>query len=184
MLNDLQLTQAEEAYKSGSLIAYPTESVFGLGCDPFNRDAVFNLLKLKQREVEKGLILIASHVRQILPLIKPIHPNDLARALKSWPGHHTWVFPKSDLVPDWISGRFDTIAVRVSRHPTVVQLCNRINNCMVSTSANSSNQPVLNSIEQIKSVFGDKIQLYIDEPLGKNSKPSEIIDAHTLKVIR
>ena len=114
------LNLAIDAIKKGGIIVYPTESVYGLGCNPFNEKAVKKLLLLKKREVRKGLILIASNIRQVLPLIKPIDANDLARALKTWPGHHTWVFPKSDLVPDWISGQYDSIAVRVSNHPIVI----------------------------------------------------------------
>lgn len=184
MVAESMLEEAVAAVRSGGIIAYPTESVFGLGCDPFNQEVVLNLLDLKQRDVAKGLILIASHVRQILPLIKPKHADDLARALKTWPGHNTWVFPKSDTVPYWISGDFDTVAIRVSGHKPVVELCNLYGGCLVSTSANQSNQPVLNSITKIKSVFGDKIQFYLDEPLGVQSKPSQIIDAHTLRIIR
>lgn len=179
-----QLEKAKEAFVSGGLIAYPTESVFGLGCNPFNQQAVLKLLTLKQRAVEKGLILIASHIRQILPLIKPKHADDLARALKTWPGHNTWIFPKTSKVPEWVSGSFETIAVRVSKHEAVVQLCNYLNSPLVSTSANLANQPVLNSIKDIKDVFGDKILCYFDAPLGKEQKPSTIRDASTNQIIR
>ncbi len=184
MISDSQLCQAIDVIKSGGIIAYPTESVFGLGCDPFNEKAVKKLLLLKQRSVEKGLILIASHIQQILPLIQPKDANDLARALKSWPGHNTWVFPKSKLVPSWISGEYNSIAIRLTKHPTVLQLCNRFSLPLVSTSANLSNQLDLNSIKDIKAAFGDKIQFYIDAPTGNNKKPSTIRDAHTLKTIR
>ncbi len=184
MISDNHLNQAIDVIKSGGIIAYPTESVFGLGCDPFNHEAVKKLLLLKQRSVDKGLILVASHISQILPLIQPQEANDLARVLKTWPGHNTWVFPKTELVPSWISGEYDSIAIRLSKHPTVLQLCNRLNKPLVSTSANLSNQLNLNSIKDIKAIFGDKIQFYIDAPIGNEKKPSTIRDAHTLKTIR
>ncbi len=179
-----QVEQGVNAIKSGGVIAYPTESVYGLGCNPFNQEAVMKILQLKGRLQEKGLIIIASHVQQILPLIKPIAPNDLARALKTWPGHQTWIFPKSPLVPPWISGAFDTIAVRVSAHPIVKKLCDSLNIPLVSTSANHANQEVLPSIKDIKMQFGDKIDAFINAPLGKHSKPSKITVAHTLKQLR
>ncbi len=179
-----QVEQGVNAIKSGGIIAYPTESVYGLGCNPFYQEAVMKILQLKGRLQEKGLIVIASHVQQILPLIKPIAPNDLARALKTWPGHQTWIFPKSPLVPPWISGAFDTIAVRVSAHPIVKQLCDSLNMPLVSTSANHANQEALCSIKDIKMQFGDKIDAFINAPLGKHSKPSKITVAHTLKQLR
>jgi len=184
MLDEKKLSSIRETVVQGGLIAYPTESVFGLGCDPFNQQAVMQLLALKQRPVSKGLILIASHIEQILPLIQPVSQDDLARALKTWPGHATWVFPKSKKVPAWISGDFPSIAVRVSKHPVVKQVCDRINFPLVSTSANLANQENLNSIKDIKNAFGDKIQFYVDADLGLESSPSTIRDAHSLKIIR
>ncbi len=184
MVSEKQLNKAVVTVKSGGIIAYPTESVYGLGCNPFDEQAVKNVLLLKKRNVNIGLILIASHVRQILPLIKPIDPNDLARALKTWPGHHTWVFPKSKLVPRWISGQYDSIAIRVSNHPVVIQLCQKLNSPLVSTSANISKQGELNSIKNIKTVFGDKIGFYVNAPTGKEVNPSIIHDAHSNTIIR
>ncbi len=179
-----QVEQAARVIKSGGVIAYPTESVYGLGCDPFNQEAVQKILQIKGRMQEKGLIVIASHVQQIVPLIQPMHPNDLARALKTWPGHQTWIFPKSPRVPAWISGNFETIAIRVSAHPIVKALCDKINGPLVSTSANIANQVVLNSIKDIEMQFGDKIDAFINAPLGKHEKPSTITVAHTLEQLR
>ena len=179
-----QVEQAVSVIQSGGIVAYPTESVFGLGCDPFNQKAVERILQIKGRMQEKGLIVIASHVQQIVPLIQPKHPNDLARALKTWPGHHTWIFPKSSRVPAWISGNFETIAVRVSAHPIVKALCDNLNGSLVSTSANIANQAVLNSIKDIEMQFGDKIDAFINAPLGNYDKPSTITVAHTLEQLR
>lgn len=184
MVSEKQLNQAVDTVKSGGIIAYPTESVYGLGCNPFDEKAVKNLLLLKKRNVNKGLILIASHVRQILPLIKPIESNDLARALKTWPGHHTWIFPKSKFVPTWISGHYNSVAIRVSNHPVVIQLCQKLNSPLVSSSANISKQGVLNSIKDIKSLFGDKIGFYVAASTGKEANPSTIRDAHSNTIIR
>jgi len=179
-----QISLAVDVVRSGEVIAYPTESVFGLGCDPFNENAVKNLLQMKQRPIDQGLILVASHIQQILPFIQPIEANDLARALKTWPGHHTWVFPPSKSVPVWITGENKGIAIRLSKHPIVVQLCTQLNQPLVSTSANLSNQDNLNSIKDIKATFGDKIGFYIDAPTGNAKNPSTIQDAHTLKTYR
>jgi L-threonylcarbamoyladenylate synthase len=184
MFNQKQLDQTVGLIKAGGVIAYPTESVFGLGCDPLNEQAVIKLLSLKQRSVDQGLILIASNVRQVLPLIQPQHADDLARALKTWPGHFTWVFPKSNSVPSWISGKYSSIAVRVSKHPIVKLLCDRLNHPLVSTSANISKQDDLNSIKRIQETFGDKIGFYIDAPTGNEKHASPIRDAHTLNTIR
>ena len=184
MISARLVEQTVDIIKSGGLIAYPTESIYGLGCDPFNQQAVLRLLKLKNRPPEKGLILVASNLNQLLPLILPKHPDDLARALKTWPGHHSWIFPKSPMVPSVISGRYDSIAIRLSKHPVIKQICDGLNHALVSTSANLTNQDDLKSITDIRLAFGDKIQLYIDAAIGIDNKASTIIDAHTLEVIR
>ncbi len=181
---DKEVNEAIAVIKSGGIIAYPTEAVFGLGCDPFDEQTVLRLLSLKNRSVKQGLILIASNIRQVLPLIQPVNSDDLARALKSWPGHKTWIFPKSKLVPSWVSGDHNSIAIRVSNHPIVKQLCDKLDQVLISTSANISKQSDLNSIKRIKSTFNDKIQLYIDAPVGNETKSSTIRDAHTLQIHR
>jgi L-threonylcarbamoyladenylate synthase len=184
MISENQLNQAVETVNNGGIIVYPTESVYGLGCNPFDQKSVEKLLLLKKRNVDKGLILIASHVQHILPLIKPIEANDLSRALKTWPGHHTWVFPKSKIVPYWVSGKYESIAVRVSKNPIVIELCQNLNSPLISTSANISTENELCSISDIKSVFGNQVDFYLDAPTGKESKPSTIHDAHTNTIIR
>ena len=184
MLSSKRLNQAVAVIKSGGVIAYPTEAVYGLGCDPFNEQSVLQLLALKKRSVEQGLILIASNVRQVLPLIQPIHADDLARALKTWPGHATWIFPKSNGVPTWISGNYHSVAIRVSKHPVVKMLCDELESPLVSTSANITNENDLDSIKAIQNTFGDKIACYIDAPVGNEQQASTIVDAHTQQKLR
>ncbi|MCF6301241.1 MAG: Sua5/YciO/YrdC/YwlC family protein, partial [Proteobacteria bacterium] len=130
---DAQIDEAIKTIQQGGLIAYPTEAVFGLGCDFRSEAAVNKLLSIKQRPVEKGLILIASHIQHILPLIKLKNQDHLAAALKTWPGHSSWVFEKSDLVPNWISGSYKTVALRVSSHPSVKAICDKLGSAIVST---------------------------------------------------
>ena len=184
MIDENHINLAVDVVLSGGIIAYPTESVIGLGCDPFNSKAVKKLLEIKKRNSSKGLILIASHIQQILPLIRPTNASDLARALKTWPGHYTWVFPKSSKVPQWVSGNLNTVAVRVSKHSIVKCLCDKLKFPLISTSANISKQTVFTSYKQIKIAFNDKIDFYIDGEIGQHEMPSSIRDAHSNIIIR
>ena len=159
------IEQAVATVKQGGILIYPTECVFGMGCDYNNETSVNRLLQLKQRPVEKGLILVASHIQQ---------RADLARALKTWPGHHTWVFPATKRVPQWITGQFDTLAVRISSHPTVKSLCDALGQPLVSTSANLSGQPPADSCQKLSLIWGNEVDYYLSLPLGGKSKPSSI----------
>lgn len=139
----LSIEDARDRLQQGGVIAYPTEAVWGLGCDPFNERAVHRLLAIKQRPVEKGMILIAAELEQLRSCLDlAALPGDrLAEVLASWPGPHTWAMPASERAPAWITGAHSSLAVRVSAHPTVTALCRAFGGPLVSTSANLSGQP-------------------------------------------
>lgn len=174
------------ALEQGGVIFYPTEAVYGLGCDPDNQQAVEQLLAMKQRPVEKGLILIADNYGQLLKYVDDakIPMDKRTDIFSSWPGAITWVMPAAKTTPKWLTGQFDTIAVRVTNHPTVKHLCQKFDKPLVSTSANLSGQDTVTSIAMAKTEFADKVAFYLDEPLGGNTQPSTIKDVMTGKVFR
>ena len=174
-----------EAFYNGELLVYPTEAVMGVGCDPDNEIAVNALLRVKQRPVEKGVILIAANYSQLLPYVndKAVRPDRRTDIFSSWPGPNTWLLPKSSSAPQWITGEHEKIAVRVTNHPVVVALCNKLGKPIVSTSANLSGQPPATTIAQAKAVFGNSV-VYVDGEVGGADKPSTIRDGDTAEVIR
>ncbi len=101
------LQQAVDALRKGCVIAYPTEGVFGLGCDPDNQTAMLRLLAIKQRPVEKGVILIAASYAQLRPYVDEtqLTAEQLTQVLASWPAPLTWVMPASGDAPGWVRGR-------------------------------------------------------------------------------
>jgi L-threonylcarbamoyladenylate synthase len=172
--------------EQGHVILYPTEAVYGLGCDPDNQYAVEKLLAIKQRPVEKGLILIADNYGQLLKYVDDLKiPMDKrAEIFSSWPAAITWVMPAAKTTPKWLTGKFETIAVRVTNHPTVKRLCQELGKPLVSTSANLSGQNTVTNITMAQREFGDSVSFYVDEPLGGNTQPSTIKDAMTGEVFR
>ncbi len=139
------IAQAVEILKKEEVIAYPTEAVFGVGCDPDSEVAVNRLLALKQRPVEKGLILIAANYEQLKPYIDDsmLTPAQRETIFSAWPGPVTFVFPAQPTTPRWLTGRFDSLAVRVTDHPLVVELCRAFGKPLVSTSANLTGLPLV-----------------------------------------
>lgn len=176
-----------EQLKAGKVVAYPTEAVFGLGCDPECEEAVLTLLKLKHRAIEKGLILIASDYSMLTPYIDETHltSEQKARALSSWSQGDvvTWIFPKNINTPYFLTGRFDTIAIRVTHHPLVNKLCRLFGKPLVSTSANRSNHPPCKTAAEVEAQFGDKVAILQGE-VGGRDKPSEIRDIKSGLVLR
>lgn len=179
-----QIAKAKIALKSGDIIAYPTEAVFGLGCDPFNEKAVQNIRQLKNRDTTKGLILIASDFTQIQNLIALDKLDDQKKIMDQWPGPITKIFPASAKAPKWVCAKNNTIAIRITDHPVAKKICEQFSGAIVSTSANPEGQTPAKTTQQIKEYFGNQINVIIDAPVGDLASPTRIIDAITGETLR
>ncbi len=179
-----QLQQALRALYCGEIIAYPTEAVYGLGCDPYNATAVIELLQLKDRPINKGLILIASEQSQLQPFMGPLSKSMQTRLDKSWPGPTTWLVPASASTPVWLRGAHSSIAVRVTAHPVATALCQAAGQAIVSTSANLSGRRPATSRLQVELCFHGRIQHILGGETGLGSKPTEIRDVRSGQIIR
>lgn len=178
-----ELDQAVQALRAGQVIAYPTEAVWGLGCDPFHEAAVQQVLALKERSEAKGLILIAADLAQVEPWLAALTPAQRAAVLATWPGPYTWVVPAPQ-APRWLRGEHASLAVRVSAHPGVQALCRAWGGPLVSTSANKSGEPPAPDEATLRRLFGAGLGYILPGSLGGDAKPSEIRDAVTGAVLR
>lgn len=168
----------QNAATTGGVIAYPTEAVYGLGCDPWNAEAVAKVLYLKQRPPEKGLIVIASEIEQLEDLISFPDRATQQRVFASWPGPHTWLLPAKDECPVWLTGNHDTLAVRITAHPICQALCSMAGP-LVSTSANRSDKQPARTAWKVQMMFGDEIDYILHGVTGSEAQPSTITDALT-----
>ena len=182
----LSHAQAADVARHGGVIAYPPEGVWGLGCNPLDEAAVTRLLTLKQRDIVKGLILIAAREAQLEDFIDyPALPRErLAAVRATWPGPSTWVMPASIYAPAWITGAHRGIAVRVSAHPDVVALCEDFGGALVSTSANLAGQPAPSRREDLDPALLAAIDGVCEGGTGGRSGPSVIRDARTGDILR
>lgn len=169
--------------RRGGLIAYPTESCYGLGCDPRNPRALKRLIWLKGRGATKGLLLIADHYKRLQPFMQPPSPADRARMLRRWPGPVTWVVPASKACPPLLTGGRPTIAVRVTAHPGAARLCRSLGMALVSTSANKSGRKPAKTAAECRRIFGAHVRV-IAGRIGQRRRPSTLIDLATGTVLR
>ena len=177
MLQSFRLARAGQVIRDGGVIAYPTEAVYGLGCDPLNPAAVYRLLELKNRSVDKGLILIASRLEQLLPFVR-FEGEWTGRVEETWPGPHTWLLPASPELPYWINGGRDSVACRVTAHPLASALCRHVGHPLVSTSANRTGQrPARTPLEVRLRCPG--VDATVCGKLGDLQNPTPIRDAIT-----
>lgn len=179
------INQIAEKLRQDEVVAYPTEAVFGLGCNPYSEKAVLKLLALKQRPIEKGLILIAPEIDFLLPFIDE-------RKLSEQEWQHlntvtsqaiTWVVPAKHNVPPFLTGLFNSIAVRLCHLPAVVELCQASGFALTSTSANLTGSPPCRSAEEVYTQFGTQFPV-LEMPTGGRNNPSEIRDIFTQQIFR
>ncbi len=170
--------------RAGGLIAYPTEGVYGLGCDPANPVALARLLALKHRSAGMGLILIAADMVQLRPWLAPLDAEVEQRLARGWPGPLTWVVPVAEGAPRLLTGGRHSLAVRVSAHPLCRQLCRAWGGPLVSTSANRHGRPPARSALQVRRWLGSGVDFVVSGPLGGLKGPTPIRDALDNRVLR
>jgi len=180
----LRYRLALAALAAGGIVACPTEAVWGLSCDPDSRPAVDRLLQLKLRPVGKGLILVAANERQLEFLLADLPAGQRAALAASWPGPNTWLVPHRGRVPPWIHGDFDTVAVRVSAHPVVRELCLAWGGPLVSTSANPAGAQPSRWGFQVRRYFGTALDAVLPGAVGGSARPSQIRDLATGDLVR
>lgn len=183
MESSWRVQQAAREIRAGAVIAYPTEAVWGLGCDPWDEDAVYRLLAIKGRSVEKGVILVADNIRQFDFLFEDYPQDWLDKMSSTWPGPNTWLVPHRGLLPAWITGQHDSVAVRVSDHPLVRELCALVGP-LVSTSANPQGRPPARSRLRVEQYFRGQVDLVLGGALGGRKSPSVIRDLRSGEVVR
>ena len=182
----LAIEEAVAVLHQSGVVAYPTESVWGLGCDPFDERAVLRLLAIKQRDVAKGLILVAAEPAQFEGLLEwdTVPVDRLAEIDASWPGPNTWIVPATARVPRWITGDHASVAVRVSAHPVVVALCSAFGAPIVSTSANRAGMAAPATRTALDPALVAAVDGCVAGETGGRDRPSDIRDACTGALLR
>ncbi len=178
-----ELKTAAEVIRSGGIVAYPTESCYGLGCDPMQHRAIRRLLRIKRRQWQQGLIIIAARLQQLLRYLES-DPGQAKRVGAEWPRPVTWLMPVRPGVSRWLIGTNPAIAMRVTAHPGAAALCNHARTALISTSANRHNRLPARSAKAVYREFGDEIDFILAGNLGGQVNPSEIRDAVTNQVLR
>ncbi|MFV9998127.1 MAG: Sua5/YciO/YrdC/YwlC family protein [Arsenophonus endosymbiont of Dermacentor nuttalli] len=173
------------ALNEGKIIAYPTEAVFGLGCDPDNEKAVRQLLFLKQRSWEKGLILIAGDYEQLTPYIDENKLTNSQKEMMFSTGSVpiTWVVSARKNIPKWLTGKFDSLAVRITNFELIKKLCFLYGKPLISTSANLHGLSPCRTKEEVIAQFDGQVSILAGS-VGGYKNPSEIRDILTGRLYR
>lgn len=172
---DWHLRRAARVLRAGGVIAYPTEAIWGFGCDPLDGNAVQRLLQIKQRDVAKGLILVGACRAQLAPFAAPLSDEDWAQLEASTAAApQTWLVPAAENVPWWLTGGRSTIALRLSDYAPVTRLCDRFGGALVSTSANRAGAGACRIRLQVDRQFAAELDFRLPGEVGPAIRPSTI----------
>ena len=175
--------RARTRYQRGGVLAYATESCFGLGCHPASARGLRRVVRLKGRAQSKGMIVVGADWAQLAPYIAPLSPDQLARLATYWPGAVTLLLPASRRVLPMLRGKHRTLAVRLTAHPATVALCRALGGALVSTSANHAGQRPHKTASACRRAFGHPA-LTLSGQVGSRKKPSTIVDFDSGRVLR
>jgi len=179
------IKKASEVLRQGGIMAYPTDTVYGLGVIYDNEEALRRLIELKGRPLTKGLLLITGSVESLGMIVEEI-PSEITDIIRRyWPGPLTIIFKARDNISEYITGGSGKVAIRIPGESFALEFVKKTGLIITSTSANPSNKPPGNDIEDIISYFPKGLDLIIDggRLSGKPSTIIEVIDGK-IKVLR
>ena len=167
------LNRLSGAIAAGAVIGYPTDTIWGFGCDPLNAASVAHILQIKRRPVEMGVILLSSRLEYCEPFVRiPAERRAEIESPAATPT--TWLIDASPACPEWIRGRHPTVAIRITDHPVLEALCAGFGRPLVSTSANRSGRPTVRNALQMRRQFGDELDAIVTGFDTGGSKASRI----------
>ncbi|WP_343182452.1 Sua5/YciO/YrdC/YwlC family protein [Buchnera aphidicola] len=171
--------------KKNKIIAYPTESVFGLGCNPDNEKTVMKLIKLKKRKKNKGFILISDNYNKFIPYIDEDRLSYAKKCdlISSKHDFVTFLVPAKNTISQLITGYSDLVAIRIVHYSILKKLCYFFKKPIISTSANISGMSAARSKEDVLKYFGLSFPVLFGD-IGKFNYPSKIINIMTGECIR
>ena len=179
-----QQRKARQTLKNGGVLAYATESCFGLGGVPTHPKAIRKVIRLKKRNQNKGLIVVAADFSQLKSLVEPLTSLQQEYVTQYWPGPFTFLLTaKKRVLPTLRGFGNQKLAVRISAHPDTAFLCHSLGTALISSSANIAKQHPCKSTQQSRRKFGHK-GMVIQGQIGQATKPSTLIDLETGKILR
>jgi len=184
MYNRWQAYQAAMIIRRGGVIAYPTETVYGLGCSPLQAQALQRIVQIKKRSPQKGLILISHRSELLHRFMGYLSPQQYQQLNTLQTRATTWLVPAAAGISPLLTGGHKTVAVRLSQHPLIQLLSEYLQSPIISTSANISGHDVCRSPLQIKLMFKQQLDKIIYGTVAADALPSRIIDIRSGNIIR
>jgi len=174
------IREASKVVKNGGLVVYPTDTVYGLGCDPFNAKAVERIFRTKGERKEKPLPILGSDMKRIQK-IAYLHEKARKIAERFWPGPLTLVVPKKPSLPDIITCGLDSVGVRIPNHTVTIQLISLCGGLLVGTSANKTGHKPPKTARQAAEQLDEQVDMILDAGPTPLRRESSVLDLTSKK---
>ncbi len=174
-LKNINLEKVSSEIKKGKIFVFPTSTVYGIGTNVFNKEAVEKIYNMKKRDYQKALIVLINGYEMLKDIVMPLNDIEKKLAETFWPGFLTLVLKKKDIIPDIVTASKDTVAVRYDANKLLNSIIDKAKVPIVAPSANISNEPCINDIKDLSKSIYDSVDYVID--LGKinSNKESTIV---------
>ncbi len=181
-----EIERAVEYLRQGQVIAYPTETIYGLGADVQNRKAVKRIYDLKSRDYGLPISILVADLAMLREVVANVPDRTLPLMRRFWPGALTILFPASDLIPKGLVTNTGRVGIRISSHPVAAALVEQFGRPITTTSANLSGFPPSLSVRHVQKYFGSKISCILDGGECEPSRGSTVVDIgdDTMRIVR
>jgi L-threonylcarbamoyladenylate synthase len=177
MIKSSQMIRSAAAIlKKGGIIVYPTETVYGIGCDPLREEAVERIRRLKQRVSSKAMLLLADSLEMVENMAGSLDPLAHRLGEHFWPGPVTMILKSKKILPRYLYGSSGGVAFRVTSHRLAASIIHEFGRPIISTSANIAGQPPVVNFKQAQEEFGKNADIVIENPELLSGEPSAVID--------
>ena len=174
-IDDSAINQAIAALKGGGVVAFPTDTVYGVGVDPFQPEAVRELYRIKGRPIDKPIPILVGSVVDVERVAQNLPPAFTRLATRFWPGELTLIVAAKSLPPEITAGG-DTVGVRMPDHRLALALLQRFGGAIATTSANKSDEPPATSAEEVRSELGELVDIILDGGPTATRVASTVLD--------
>ena len=180
------IEKAVSYLKEGQVVAYPTETIYGLGADVQDKKAVKRIYDLKARDYGLPISILVSNLSMLREVVSEVPDRALVLMRKFWPGALTILFPASSIIPKGLVTNTGKVGIRISSHPVASALVEAFGRPMTTTSANLSGFPPSLAVKHVQKYFGDKLLCIIDGGEVEPSRGSTVVDIgeDTMRIIR
>ncbi len=181
-----EIEKAVEYLRRGQVIAYPTETIYGLGADVTDRKAVKRIYDLKARDYGLPISILVADLRMLREVVSEVPDRALLLMRKFWPGALTILFPASSIIPKGLVTNTGKVGIRISSHPVAAALVQQFGRPITTTSANLSGFPPSLAVKHVRKYFGEKLPCIIDGGECAPTRGSTVVDIgeETMRIIR